>query len=222
LAFFKFLATLSLARRIAVAGFLALLVIVAIKLGANSLGKTEKQESYLATDEIVILRTQGGMLEVATLVRNEGFQWSTSHTCPILDCERLLGKTTSEVRVPVHYTYRIPLEAEWKLKFETDHFVLSVPKLEPKLPAAIEVAKLQIRTDTTWTSPNVLEHRESLIRNLGPTFDQRGKQKAHIDAAREGARKTIVEFAQKWMLEQSVPASKRGYPIRVHFADEKS
>ena len=85
-------------------------------------GLKENSLPVLAKDEIVILRTPGGMLEVSTLVRNEEFRWQTTYTCAPLDCGRIFGATISDVRVPVHYTYRIPLATEWKLQLNVDHF----------------------------------------------------------------------------------------------------
>ena len=191
-----------------------------LAVGIFSFGLKEKPLPVLAKDVIVVLRTPGGMLEVTTLIRNEEFRWSTSHTCPIVNCEKLFGATISEVWVPVHYTHRIPLSAEWKLKLEKDHFDLVVPRPEPKLPAAIVTEKLEIRTNNKWFSPNKSEHRESVIRNLGVEFDRRALQKNYLDAQREDARKTVAEFAQKWMLAQGVPENIRSYPIRVIFPDD--
>lgn len=199
---------------------LAGLALVAIAAAMYRFGLKEHALPVLAKDEIVILRTPGGMLEVTTLIRNEEFRWSTKHTCPIINCEKLFGATVSEVRVPVHYTYRIPLNTEWKLKLEKDHFDLAAPLPEAKLPAAIFTEKLEIRTDKTWFSPRKGEHREAVIRSLGSEFDRRAIQKTYLDAQREDARKTIAEFAQKWMLEQGVAANLRGYPIRVNFPDD--
>ena len=188
--------------------------------GLMSIDTNEQQLPVLAKDELIILKTPGGMLEVTTLIRNEEFRWSTAHTCGKLNCEKLFGATISDVRVPVHYTYRIPLSAEWKLKPEKDHFELAVPLPEAKLPAAIATEKLEIRTDRKWFSPNKADHHESVIRNLGAEFDRRAMQKNYLDAQREDARRTVVEFAQKWMLAQGVPANIRGYPIRVSFPDD--
>ena len=203
---------------LAASAMVAILVSVAAALYFS--GSKEQAVAVLAKDEIVILRTPGGMLEVSTLIRNEVFQWSTEYTCLPLDCGKLFGKTISEVRVPVHYTYRIPLAAKWSLKLVSHHFELAVPKPEPKLPAAIDVKKLEIRTDKAWFSPDKTEHRESVVRNIGPEFDRRATQKNYLDAQREEARKTVVEFAQKWMLAQDVAANLRGYPIRVSFPDD--
>lgn len=199
---------------------LACLALAATSVVMCSPAQQEHALPRLAKDEIIVLRTPGGLLEVTTLIRNEEFRWSTKHTCPIINCEDLFGPTNSEVRVPVHYTYRIPLATEWSLRSMNDHFELAVPMPVPKLPAAIDVNKLEIRTDKGWFSPNKTDHRESVVRNLGPEFDRRAKQKNYLDAQREDARKTVAEFAQKWMLAQGVAEKLRGYPIRVIFPDD--
>ncbi len=183
-------------------------------------GLKESSLPVLAKDEIVILRTPGGMLEVSTLIKNEEFRWQTTYTCAPFDCGRMLGKTISDVRVPVHYTYRIPLAAEWKLQFKADHFELTVPQVEPKFPAAIDLTKIEMRTKDTWLSPGTQEHRESVLKNLLPDIDRRAAQRNYIDAQREYARKTVIEFAQKWMIAQNVEPNKRNLPIRVYFSDE--
>ena len=68
----------------------------------------------------------GAVIETRT---SPDFGWQVSHTCPLIDCGELLGKTTSEIRVTAHYTYRIPLEAHWTLRLEKDHYELVVPQL---------------------------------------------------------------------------------------------
>ena len=76
-----FKSTLSLPPRIIVALFG--LTMIALTGAGYFSGKKEGPLPVLAIDEIVILRTPGGMLEVTTLVRKEEFRWSTQHTCPL-------------------------------------------------------------------------------------------------------------------------------------------
>lgn len=196
-------------------GLIAIFSITALLWLPNSFKKKEVEVPVLAKDEIILVRTPGGMLEVGTLVRNEEFKWSTEYTCPLIDCGKLLGKTISELRVPVHYTYRIPLAAEWKLKFRDSYYELVVPPEEPKLPPAIDLSKLQLKTDGKWLSPNVAANQASLLKNFSPLINKKAKQKVYIDAQREQAKKTIAEFARKWMLEQKIENKKINYPIKV-------
>jgi hypothetical protein len=174
----------------------------------------------LATDEIVIVRTKGGKLQVSTLIKNEEFGWQTSWTCPFIDCGKLLGKTVSEVRVPVHYTFAIPLTREWSLKFRGEYFELRVPKEEANIPPAIELDKLQMRTTKGWMSPDVAANQVSLMKHLGPELAEKAKRADYVSAQRDEARKTVAEFARKWMVEQSAGKGKADYPIKVIFEGE--
>jgi hypothetical protein len=173
--------------------------------------------SRLDKAEIVVIRTPGGMLEISTLIKNEAFAWKTQHACPIVDCGKLLGATVSEIRVPVHYTYRIPLSETWMLKSDGAHYTLTVPSEEPSVPAAIDLTKMEIRTDSTWFSPNTKENRETLLRQLTPELTRRSTEQHYIDAQREDARKTVAEFAAKWMSEQG---AQNKLPVKVIFKDE--
>jgi hypothetical protein len=183
-----------------------------------TLGMREENVSTLAKDEIVVVRTMGGRLQVSTLVKNEEFRWQTSWTCPFIDCGELLGKTVSEVRVPVHYTFAIPLASEWRLRFRGNDFELRVPKEEPNVPPGLDTSKLEMRTSTGWTSPSAAENEISLLKHLGPELARRAVRADYASAQREEARKTVAEFARKWMVEQH--AGKADLPIKVFFADE--
>lgn len=186
----------------------------------NFLGKQEKSEPILVIDEIILLRTPGGMLEVSTLVRNEEFKWSTAYSCPIVKCDDLFGKTVSQLRVPVHYTYRIALASSWTLRLRNGHYEVLVPKEVPSLPAAIDISKLEIKSKRGWLAPNMLEHRESLLVHFGPEINRRALQDNYIHAQRSIAKKTVEEFARKWMIEQGKGKMAADYPVRILFPGE--
>lgn len=178
-------------------------------------GTSERAITVLDPAQVRIVRTPGGLLEVATLQKVEQFGWQVSHTCPLLDCGELLGKTTSEVQVTAHFTYRIPLAPQWTLRRVGDHYELVVPPLEAKKPVAFDTAGLRIRTDKGgWLSPATGPNREAVLRHLGPELDRRADNPAHQRLAEQDAAATVAEFARKWMAEQSGPAQ---LPIRVRF-----
>jgi hypothetical protein len=165
--------------------------------------------------QVRIVRTPGGMLEVATLQKAEEFGWQVAHTCPLVDCGELLGKTTSRVRVTAHITYRIPLAEHWTLRFDRDHYELVVPPLEPKLPVAFDTAGMQLRTERGgWLSPAAGPNREAVVRHLGAELAARAQKADYKRLAEENAALTVAEFARKWMAEQMQPAQ---HPIRVSF-----
>lgn len=196
----------------------AALLAVAIAAGYGwwRWGTQEQATTVLDPAQVRIVRTPGGMLEVATLQKVEQFGWQVSHTCPLLDCGELLGRTTSEIQVTAHFTYRIPLAAQWTLRLAGDHYELVVPPLEAKKPVAFDTAGLRIRTEKGgWLSPSAGPNREAVLRHLGPELDRRADNPAYQRLAEQDAAATVAEFARKWMAEQSGPLR---HPIRVRFA----
>ncbi|MBI2771624.1 MAG: hypothetical protein HYX47_18510 [Burkholderiales bacterium] len=174
---------------------------------------------HLLEGEVLVLRTPGGMLEVSTVVKNESFAWSTSHTCPIIDCSALIQPTISDIRLPAHYTYRIPLAATWRLTRHGAGYELVVPRVEPKLPAAADFSKMEMHTTKGWLSPGAQANREVLLRELGPELNRRAAAPGYVEAQRADAKKTVEEFARKWMVQQEKAGTLAG-PIKVRFADE--
>ncbi|MBA2963109.1 MULTISPECIES: hypothetical protein [Ramlibacter] len=198
---------------------IALAVVVVLALAWWSARPHEEAVTVLDPARVRIVRTPGGMLEVATLQKVEEFGWQVSHTCPLVDCGELLGKTTSRVRVTAHVTYRIPLAEQWTLRLDGDHYELVVPPLEPKLPVAFETAGMQVQTERGgWFSPAAGPNREAVVRQLGPELAVRARRAEMKRLAEPGAAATVAEFASRWMAEQMEPAAQR--PIRVRFEGE--
>ena len=177
-------------------------------------GTQQAQVNLLDPAQVIVLRTPGGLLEVATLNRVEEFGWQTTYSCPLIDCAQLLGAAVTRVRVPVHYTYRIPLAQTWELRPQGKEYVLIVPAVQAAIPPAIETAKLEIETKDAWTSPGAELNVKSTLRQLGPELERRATLPAYLQMQEPSAAKTIEEFAQKWMREQgSGPTAK----VRVVF-----
>ena len=204
----------------AVATAVAVAVIAFVLLPRLAIKTKEESIPSLATDEVVVLRTTGGKLQVSTLIKNEEFRWQTSWECPLIDCSEIFAKTVSLVRLPVHYTFAIPLAGEWNLKFRGDYFELRVPNEAANIPPGLELRKLEMETRKGWTSPNTAENQISLMKHLGPELAKRAMNPAYVSAQREQARKTVAEFARKWMLEQGAGKGKAEYPIKVFFEGE--
>jgi len=178
-------------------------------------GTREQSVTVLDPGKVRIIRTPGGMLEVATLQKIEEFGWQVSHVCPLIDCGELLGKTTSEIKVTAHYTYRIPLQAQWTLRLEGDHYELLVPPPEAKSPVAFDTANMQIRTEKCgWIRPDAGTNREAVVRHLGTELARRARRPEYQLLAEQSAAATVAEFARKWMSEQMEPPQ---HPIKVKF-----
>ncbi|MBC5765113.1 hypothetical protein [Ramlibacter albus] len=203
----------------AIARFVVTLVAVAL-LGAITLvaykaAKPGQQRvELLDPAKVIILRTPGGMLEVATLKKVEEFGWQARYECPLIDCSSILQPTISRVRVPVHYVYRVPLAETWELQLNGDHYELTVPALQPASPVAFDTGKLEVESQRGWLSPTQASNERSLMRQLGPELDRRAGQDAYLRAVQPHAAQTVQEFARKWMKEQG-RAEK--LPVRVQF-----
>lgn len=178
-------------------------------------GQRERAVTVLDPASVRIIRTPGGLLEVATLQKVESFGWQVAHACPVIDCGELFGKTTSEIQVTAHFTYRIPLQEQWTLRPQQDHYELVVPPLEPKTPVAFDTAGMRIRTEKGgWFSPDAGPNREAAVRHLGPELARRAERPEYRQLAEQSAAVTVAEFASKWMAEQIGPPR---LPIRVRF-----
>ncbi|MBU1358662.1 MAG: hypothetical protein KKC85_14690 [Gammaproteobacteria bacterium] len=202
-----------------VAGCVVVLVSVVIGAGVlvNPAWLRSVQQKIFALDpaQVVVLRTPGGFLEVSTLVKSEEFGWRSSYTCLWRDCGWLMGERVGRIRVPVHYTYRIPLAQNWTLRLEGDSYVLGVPAPQPLLPPGLDTAKAEFTsTQGGLLAPSAAANQANLLKNLGPELAQRAQRVDYLQQQMPAAEKTVKEFAEKWMKEQLKSPAR---PVRVEF-----
>ena len=175
--------------------------------------------SFLDSAMVRVVRTPGGMLEVSEIQRVEEFGWQSQHACPLIDCAKLLGSTVSRIRAPTHYVYRIPLAETWQLVPKGDHYELIVPAPQLKTPVAFETSKIELETQRNWFSPPTQPNEKAVLKQLGPELARRGVQASYLALQQPHAERTVAEFAQKWMREQSQGIDK---PIKVRFVDSRA
>lgn len=172
--------------------------------------KTRIEPSYLVGDRYRVVRTPGGLLEVATLQKQESFAWQTSWTCPANLCG-FLPTSNAQISAKAHYTYRIPLAAYWVLeKVSNDplQYRLKVPKLEPKLPVAVSLSTIRIiNSGSVFAPPGPSLPR--MLAYMQPLLDARANSPEYLRAQEANARKTVEEFARKWMRdgESKIPST---------------
>ena len=168
------------------------------------------------TDQPVVMRTQGGLLEVSTINSPERFEATKEHT--ILGVN--VGETVTHIRVPAVFRYHIELAPEWKILLRDKTFVVIAPAVKPSLPVAIDTAHLEAQSFGTWS----IFTGHALLQQLQQTLTQALAEKAnsatYIQFQRESARKTVTEFVAKWLITQSQWQAASAYPIHVFFADE--
>lgn len=166
-------------------------------------------------DEPVIMRTNGGFLEVATITATEAFKQATDHT--ILGVP--LGQTIAEIRVKAIYRYHVALAQEWKFIRRDKVFVAIAPPIKPSLPVAIDTNTLQAHANGTWSVLTGTSHIGVLQKSITAALAEKSVTPHYLILQREHARKTVTEFVQKWVLSQE-KWKNGGYTVRVFFADE--
>lgn len=203
----------------------ALLLVAVVVLALGLIGyrqfrtdtKTE-QTSAPVGDVPVVFRTNGGLLEVATLVYAKQFKLAEKGT--LLGIEIPGCPTVATVAVKAHFVYRVRLEPEWKAKITADKRVLVVsPPLEPAIPVAFDTASL----DESLSGCPVIQNRQLLDRlrkQLSAKLAERANHPDYRRMVRNDAAKTVSEFIRKWYLGRDEYAFAKNYQIVVRFKGE--
>lgn len=210
------------------ASFLALLALLAASLAANwwfvhRAGESERRlQSWSAgIDQVEVIRTEGGLLQVSTLRAPETFKAVKPHDLLGLD----LGATTTHIRAPATYHYHIELAREWKVRVRPDGTVIVIaPPVRPTLPVAIDLARLEKQAEGRWSLFTGAAELEALQRTITRTLEEKARSPGYVAFQREAARDTVREFVQQWLLTQERWKAARAAPgaaaVRVFFADE--
>ena len=168
------------------------------------------------TDEPVVMRTSGGLLEVSGINRVEQFQSSVSHS--VLGVPT--GQTITAIRVPAVYRYHIQLALEWKIRLKDKTFIVIAPPVKPTLPVAINTAGIQMQSFGVWSIFYGNSMLNQLQLSITPALAVKAASPGYVNFQRETARKTVTEFVAKWLITQDKWKSASAYPIRVFFSDE--
>lgn len=199
----------------------ALTVVVSLLLNIWLVRKVWHHEDVpvirtVITDAPVVMRTNGGLLEVSTITSPERFESTQDHT--ILGVS--VGATVSTIRVPATYRYHIELAPEWKILLRDKMFVVVAPAVKPSLPVAIDTAKLEAQSFGVWSLFTGHDQLAELQRSITQALANKAGSAPYIQMQREAARATVKEFVAKWLITQEQWKSATSYPIKVFFADE--
>jgi hypothetical protein len=168
------------------------------------------------TDEMLVMRTEGGMLEVSRVKALEVFDASFAHQFLFMD----LDPTVTRIRLPAVYTYRIPLAKEWKVLRVGEDFAVVAPRVEPSLPVAVDLGKMEKHASGTWsffTGTGALDQAE---RAITKKLAGKATSRAYVLLQRDFARKTVAEFVRKWLITQERWKDVDAGNIHVFFEDE--
>lgn len=183
----------------------------------NKVWDGEKPVVYSpVTDQHVVMRTSGGLLEVTTIKASEQFDVSNNHTLFGIP----LGNTATHIRVPVVYRYHIELAPNWRILLRDKTFIVVAPPVKPSLPVAMDTTRFETRSSGTWSFFTGKSQLVQLEQSITPSLATKAASPMYIQLQREAARKTTAEFVAKWLITQERWKSASAYPIHVFFADE--
>lgn len=172
----------------------------------------------VASDDVIVLRTPGGLMEVSRIQATESIDARYIHE--VLGIE--VGHLVPRIRVPAVYRYHIELEPEWRVVRSDGVFTVVVPKVKPSLPVAVDFAGIEREVAGTFI---LLPFKSSadlatLEKSVSVRLAQKASSRDYLDKQRTYARETVKEFVRKWLVEQTRYKDASGDDIRVMFADE--
>jgi hypothetical protein len=201
-----------------------LYVVLAVSMTANCLlfwrltnnGRTFESQ-LVAPDQVELIRTKGGLLQVSTLKATETFNSSKDHQIFGLIS---IGQTATQIRVPAVFHYHIALAPEWRVTVRGNTFIVIAPSVMPTLPVAINTDQLQFFSSGTWSFFTGRTELDALQKSITKTLEGKASSATYIQYQRETARKTVGEFVEKWLMTQEGWKDKGPFIVKVFFADE--
>ncbi|MDO9403188.1 MAG: hypothetical protein Q7T87_04075 [Polaromonas sp.] len=184
----------------------------------NAATGTRVDTSVIAPEVPVVIRTEGGLLEVAVVRAQERFSRADTRSFWGIP----LGTTVSHIQAPVFYRYHIQLAPEWRVVLRGKTCIVHAPAIQPSLPVAFDTASLQKFTTSGWARFNKDENLAALERSMTPALEERARSAAYTGLAREPARETVREFVAKWLVKEASWGSGPDYRIEVLFPGETS
>ena len=199
----------------------ALLVTKMVLGHASGLAAKFRQEHITETFVSALptlARTPGGTLELATATATETLRREDEKT--VAWDLIYLGKTVSEISVPVTYRFHVLLRDPWRLEVVGQTCVVHAPTLRPSLPPAIHTDQMQKRSEAGWARFDAREQLAELERSLTPRLARHAGDPQRLALVREECRKTVGEFVRDWLLREDHWRADRFTSIQVSFADE--
>ena len=189
---------------------LVILVMIAVAVGSAIAYKRWSEQSIVSKSgedvssglgtEILFMRTEGGLLEVSKFQMTEQFDEKFAYTV----LGRKVGETVAHIRVPATYRYHIKLGSKWKIIRTDDVFTVITPPVEPSLPVAVDLKRMEEDSGGTWILVpfNEDEDLKALRSEITGVLAEKAQSAAYRRLQREDARKTVTEFVQKWLVTQ--------------------
>ena len=126
-----------------------------------------------------------------------------------------LDPTVTRIRVPAVYTYRIPLAKEWKVLRVGDEFAVIAPKVEPSLPVAVDLQKMEKHVSGNWSFFTGTESLDAAQRAITKKLASKATSRAYLTAAEATWRERPSRSScAKWLITQR--GMEHVAPNRIH------
>ena len=158
---------------------------------------SESQTSVTASGIPVVMRSAGGLLEIATVTVYERFKRTDTREFWGIP----LGTTVSVIQVPVTYRFHIEMAREWPIFIDGKTAIVRAGEVKPSLPAAIDTAKMEKYTQNGWARFNKDENLNLLERSISPELQTRANNTAIRQLAIDAGRQTVREFVARWLIK---------------------
>ncbi len=170
------------------------------------------------SEEVIVLRTPGGLLEVSTLHATEIIDARVPHRLFGLD----VGELVPRIRLPATYRYHVELAPEWRVLRTEGVFTVVAPRIKPSLPVAFDTQVVERDVSGGWWLVPWKGRADlaDLERSITAKLAQKASSKDYLERQRASARATVKEFARKWLIEQTPWKFITDEDVRVYFADE--
>lgn len=164
----------------------------------------------------VVMRSAGGLLEIATVTVYERFKRTDTREFWGIP----LGTTVSIIQVPVTYRYHIEMAREWPIYIDGKTAVVRAGEVKPSLPAAIDTARTEKYTQSGWARFNKDENLQMLERSITPELQTRAHAPAIRQLAINAGRQTVREFVTTWLLKEQGWTRDAQHKVLVLFPGE--
>jgi hypothetical protein len=165
----------------------------------------------------VVMRTPGGLLEIATVTVHERFKRTDTREFWGIP----LGTTVSIIQVPVVYRYHIEMAREWPIRINGTTALVRAGAVKPSLPPAIDTSRMEKYKQSGWARFNKDENLALLERSITPELQTRAGHHAIRQLAIDAGRQTVREFVTTWLLKEQGWTRDAAHKVVVLFPGEE-
>ncbi|RAK59576.1 hypothetical protein DJ021_07055 [Phenylobacterium hankyongense] len=183
--------------------------------GLHLWSKSRSGTNGPASNDIpIVIRTDGGMLEVANVKHRRTF--NLTNVLTVAGISVPFCKATASYTVDTRITYRVRLARYWGAFYHDQRLEIWAPRLEPALPVAFDTSKMMTTLNECPFIPRGTQ--DDVLRLVSAQLEKDAWSPQYVQLAQNGgARDTVREFVRKWLINQKGSDIPRGTPIGVNF-----